>query len=76
MGVSPKVYSRIIRFDQAVKIKNAYPEQDWLSIGLQSGYYDYQHMVKDFKEFTGLTPIQFYLLDSHAPERKFGKKET
>ncbi|WP_232064707.1 helix-turn-helix domain-containing protein [Rhodocytophaga rosea] len=76
MGVSPKAYTRIIRFDQAVKIKNANPELDWLSISLQAGYYDYQHMVKDFKEFTSLTPTEFYLMDSHAPERKFGKKET
>jgi AraC-like DNA-binding protein len=76
MGVSPKLYSRIIQFDNAVKLKNAQPTRDWLDIALELGYYDYQHLVRDFKEFTHLTPAQFYLQDSQAPERKFGYKET
>jgi AraC-like DNA-binding protein len=76
MGVSPKMYSRIIQFDNAVKLKNAHPQKDWLSIALDLGYYDYQHLVRDFKEFTHLTPAQFYLLDSQAPERQFGYTET
>jgi AraC-like DNA-binding protein len=70
------MYSRIIQFDNAVKLKNAQPQKDWLSIALELGYYDYQHLVRDFKEFTYLTPAQFYLQDSQAPERKFGYKET
>jgi AraC-like DNA-binding protein len=76
MGVSPKMYSRIVQFDNAVKLKNAQPTKDWLSIALELGYYDYQHLVRDFREFTHLTPAAFYLLDSNAPERKFGHKET
>jgi AraC-like DNA-binding protein len=76
MGVSPKMYTRIIQFDNAIKLKNAHPAKDWLSIALELGYYDYQHLVRDFKEFTHLTPAQFYLLDSQAPERKFGYRET
>jgi len=76
MGVSPKCYSRIVQFDNAVKLKNAQPHKDWLSIALELGYYDYQHLVRDFKEFTGLTPTAFYLQDSKAPERTFGHRET
>lgn len=75
IGVSPKFYNRIVLFDKAVKLKNMQPDQDWLSIALQLGYYDYQHLVKDFKEFTGMTPTNFYLMDSQAPERTFGYKE-
>lgn len=76
MGISPKLYNRIIRFDKAMKINNAQPSKDWLSIALESGYYDYQHMVRDFKEFTQFTPSEFALLDSHAPERALGLKES
>jgi AraC-like DNA-binding protein len=76
MGVSPNLYSRIISFDQAVKYKNAFPEKDWLTIAVDLGYYDYQHLVNDFKEFTKMTPNEFYLQDSNAPERSFGHKET
>jgi hypothetical protein len=41
-----------------------------------AGYYDYQHLVRDFKEFTLMTPAAFYLLDINAPEHKFRHKET
>jgi AraC-like DNA-binding protein len=30
-GVSPKLYARIARFDQSVKLKNTSPQKDWLS---------------------------------------------
>jgi AraC-like DNA-binding protein len=76
MGVSPKYYSRIIKFDYAVKLKNVHPEKDWLSIALELDYYDYQHLTKDFLEFTGLTPNAFHQMESRAPERAFGHKET
>lgn len=75
-GVSPKLYARIARFENAMKLKNAQPAKDWLSVALDLGYYDYQHLVRDFKEFTSLTPNGFLLADGHSPERVFGKVET
>ena len=76
MGIRPKMYARIARFDQTVKLKNAQPQKDWLSIALEYGYYDYQHLVRDYKEFTKLTPTEFAQKESHAPERAFGNAET
>lgn len=75
-GVSPKLYARIARFEQAMKRKNAQPNDDWLTVALDLGYYDYQHLVRDFKEFTGLTPNGFLLADGKSPERTFGVAET
>ena len=75
MGVSPKLYARIARFDQTVKLKNAQPHKDWLSIALEYSYYDYQHLVRDYKEFTRLTPTEFSQKESSAPERAFGNAE-
>lgn len=76
MGISPKLYARIARFDQSVKLKNASPHTDWLSIALELGYHDYQHLVRDYKEFTKLTPTEFSKRESGAPERAFGHTET
>lgn len=76
MGISPKLFDRIIRFDNAVKLHNAQPAKDWLSIALESGYHDYQHMVRDFREFTTLAPTAFSHQESKAPERAFGLVET
>ena len=75
VGVSPKQYLQVIRFDKAFRMKNRYPDKDWLSIALHCGYYDYQHLVKDYKEFTGCTPTQFTKIENEAPERTFGEIE-
>lgn len=76
VGIPPKQFLQIIRFDKAFRMKNRHPQKDWLSIALHCGYYDYQHLVKDYKEFTGHTPTQFYEIDNKAPERFFGDAET
>jgi AraC-like DNA-binding protein len=75
VGISPKLYERITRFDYAMKQKNAQPSKDWLSIALDCGYYDYQHLVKDFKDFTQLSPNVFFEQERQAPERTFGLSE-
>lgn len=74
-GVPPKQFLRITRFDKAFRMKNRLPQMDWLTIALHCGYHDYQHLVKDYKEFTGCTPNQFLQLENNAPERAFGDKE-
>lgn len=71
-GVNPKTYSRIIRFTKAVNIKNAYPHLDWLRIAVECGYFDYQHLVKDYKDFTGQIPNEFHLLENKSPEQTLG----
>lgn len=71
-GVNPKTFDKIVRFNNTFRIKNAKPTLDWLSIALACGYYDYQHLVKDYKEFTSLTPTGLFETDAKAPERIFG----
>ncbi|MES2005900.1 MAG: helix-turn-helix domain-containing protein [Bacteroidota bacterium] len=75
-GIAPKQFLQLIRFDRAFRMKNRFPGKDWLSIALHCGYYDYQHLVKDYKEFTGYTPVQFFEIDNKAPERAFGEAEV
>src|SRR6185312_3191986 len=75
-GVSPKMFARIARFGNAMKLRNKYPMLDWLSIAVKLGYHDYQHMVRDFKEFTGMTPNAFLQHEYRAPERTFGIAEA
>jgi AraC-like DNA-binding protein len=72
IGINAKKFERIIRFDKAYRMKNSSSEYDWLYIAVACGYHDYQHMVKDFQEFTNLTPPSLYELDKKSPERKFG----
>lgn len=74
-GIGPKLFDRVVRFDKAFFMKNAHPEIDWFTIALACGYYDYQHLVKDYLFFTKMTPTEFYKLDTQAPERQFGVVE-
>ena len=69
IGVSPKLYSRIVRFFKAYKYKEAHPHEDWLTIALLFGYTDYQHMAKEFKEFAHVTPNLWISQDTQSPER-------
>ena len=75
-GVNPKIYARVSRFDKAFRLKNSKPMFDWLRIAMECGYHDYQHLVKDYKDFTGLTPTAFHHLENNAPERAFGLSEN
>ncbi|KAB7726852.1 helix-turn-helix domain-containing protein [Rudanella paleaurantiibacter] len=72
MGITASQLARIARFDKAFILKNAQPHLDWLSVAIQCGYYDYSHLVRDYKEFTGLTPAFFLEVDGQAPERLLG----
>ena len=72
IGVSAKTFERIIRFDKAYRLKNLHPKYNWLYIAMACNYHDYQHMVKDFKSLTELTPSSLSNLELQAPERHFG----
>jgi AraC-like DNA-binding protein len=69
IGVSPKMFSRIVRFFNAYKYQESNPSKDWLSIALEFGYTDYPHMVKEFKEFANGTPKLWVSQDRQSPER-------
>jgi AraC-like DNA-binding protein len=69
LGVGPKLYARIARFSQAHALKHAQPELDWLHVTVSCGYYDYQHLVKDFRQFAHATPPALLLAQAQAPDR-------
>lgn len=77
VGVSPKLFARIARVHKAFRTKYHCPDEDWLSIALSCGYHDYQHLVKDFYEFTGSAPTTFLLeILNKSPEGFFGLRDS
>jgi AraC-like DNA-binding protein len=68
MGVGPKFYSRLLRFHKAYLFKTAHPTLAWPTVAIEFGYTDYQHMVRDFREFTDTTPNAWLQEDSASPE--------
>lgn len=56
IGIPPKLYARIIRFSKAYRMKEVNPTLHWTGLAHLCGYYDQMHMIRDFKEFTGVIP--------------------
>ena len=60
VGISPKLFIRITRFENAMKIKNDDPGKSWSSIASEGGYTDSSHLLREFKEFAEFPPSKFY----------------
>ncbi|MBC7776973.1 MAG: AraC family transcriptional regulator [Phycisphaerae bacterium] len=66
IGINPKMFSRIVRFQQVFAAMDAQlGKPDWGQISFNTGYYDQAHFINDFKDFSGVTPSQF--LESALP---------
>lgn len=61
IGVSPKFYGRIVRFNAAMKGRLRQPQKSLMHIAYDFGYFDHNHLLRDFKQFTGSVPTQFDL---------------
>ena len=59
VGVSPKQYLRIMRFQRAIETIEKNGSVRWSTIALESGYYDQAHFIHDFKLFSGFTPNEY-----------------
>jgi AraC-like DNA-binding protein len=57
-GASPKLFSRIVRFQNALDTKARSATKSWTDVAHELGYFDQMHMVHDFKEFTGESPTE------------------
>lgn len=60
IGLSPKQISKIVRMQTALKMMLSKDITSLTDVAYENEYYDQAHFIKDFKEFTGLTPKEFY----------------
>ena len=74
-GLGPKEFACLSRFDRAFHGKLQHPDLDWLSIALACGYHDYQHMAREFRGFTGMTPPRLLETQRSAPETLLGVRQ-
>ncbi len=58
IGLSPKFYSRIIRFSYIFQLAQK-QNNNWQDITFLAGFYDQSHFIKNFKEFTGEDPTKY-----------------
>ncbi|MDE3198072.1 MAG: AraC family transcriptional regulator [Acidobacteriota bacterium] len=58
-GLTPKQLCRILRFRNALEISRC-AAPDWSAIALAAGYFDQAHLIRDFREFAGETPMAVF----------------
>jgi AraC-like DNA-binding protein len=70
VGLSPKAYARIRRFQAALRLLTA-GSAGGARVAAEVGYFDQAQFVREFRSFTGMTPTQYteqrILLPSHVP---------
>ena len=68
VGVPPKLYARIIRFNAVLDHRLRYPGRGWSRIASDHHYYDQMHLVRDCRAFTGESPSRFLAHLGGLPE--------
>jgi AraC-like DNA-binding protein len=56
VGLTPKVYCRLHRFQQVVSRIASGGPVNWSQVSLEGEYYDQAHMGNEFREFSGMSP--------------------
>lgn len=60
IGMSPKQLARAVRLQSTLKMLDQKKFSSLTDLAYENGYYDQAHFIKDFKEFTGISPKSFY----------------
>ena len=55
VGVASKVFARLVRFDARMTRVQTHPEERWVDQAIELGFADQSHMVRDVRQFTGVT---------------------
>jgi AraC-like DNA-binding protein len=66
VGLPPKLYCRILRFQRARSLSGRIDKLDWARLASSCGYFDQSHLINDFQEFSGFSPTAY--LRQHQPD--------
>ena len=59
VGVTPKTFARVMRFESLVRAARNGP-RDWAALAADFGYFDQAHLITEFRELAGATPVPFF----------------
>lgn len=71
IGLTPKVFHRIIRFNGILQEIHQNQKIVWTDIAYQFGYADQSHLIKEFREFSGFNPQEFIIAKHNMDEPNF-----
>jgi AraC-like DNA-binding protein len=73
VGLTPKLYGRVRRFQRARELVRTATDPDWAAVAAACGFFDQSHLIRDFGEFSGLSPAAYlnqrskHVLLNHVP---------
>lgn len=73
VGLKPKLYGRIQRFQRARALVSKTLAPEWARVAVDCGYFDQSHLIRDFLAFSGLSPADYLrqrserVLPNHLP---------
>lgn len=67
VGLTPKLYCRILRFQKVIELASARPPWRLSDLALEAGYSDQPHFNRQFKEFAGMRPGEYQSLSPSSP---------
>jgi len=67
VGLTPKVFCRIRRFQHVLGQIERRGKVDWAGVALDAGYFDQAHFIHDFRAFSGISPSEY--VASQSPYR-------
>jgi AraC-like DNA-binding protein len=56
VGITPKLYCRVLRFQHIVRKLSTGAPVDWADVALAGGYCDQAHLAHEFRAFSGIAP--------------------
>jgi len=59
VGVPPKQFQRICRFQRLTARLETAAEPDWARLALETGFSDQAHMIREFRLFSGFSPSEY-----------------
>jgi AraC-like DNA-binding protein len=59
VGLTPKLFGRIQRFQRAITLSRHTAKADWAELAVECGCFDPSHLIRDFIEFSGVSPADF-----------------
>lgn len=67
VGLAPKRYARVQRFRRLLAVLSATPRPAWAQLAIEHGYFDQSHLIRDFREFAGVSPREYLAAPLAAP---------
>ncbi len=60
IGVGPRSFRRLVRFQTLTGLIDSEERRpDWAGLAVDAGYYDQSHMIREFREFSDLSPSAY-----------------